>query len=158
MEYIYFLTKKDIMKLSKEIANGLLIFLGIIFLFFIFKILGLEKVSYLRIFNGLVVYLVFHRMQIKNMKEGKVGFGENFFSIFRTGLIGVFLSVIALSTYASYNGGQTYLATLSHGFLFGKNPTVNEYCFGLLIEGMASVAAISFICIQSWKTKTSKSI
>ncbi len=144
------------MKLSKEIRNGLLIFSGIILLFFIFKLFGLEKVSYLRFFNGLVVYAVFNRMQETNVKNGIVGFGENFLSIFKAGIIGVVLSVIALAINASLNGGQTYLSSLSHGFLFGKNPTVNEYCFGLLIEGIASVVAISFICIQAWKIKSSK--
>jgi hypothetical protein len=146
------------MKISKEITNGLLIFLGIIVLFFVFKIFGLEKVSYLRFFNGLIVFAVFSRMQQENVKNGIVGFGENFLSIFKAGLIGVFLSVIALAINASLNGGQTYLETLSHGFLFGKNPTVNEYCFGLLIEGIASVVAISFICIQAWQVKTTKTV
>ncbi len=146
------------MKLSKEISNGLIIFLGIILLFFVFKIFGLEKVSYLRFFNGLVVFYVFYKMQQENVKNGIVGFGTNFLSIFKAGLIGVFLSVIALAINAHFNGGEVYLKTLSHGFLFGKNPTVNEYCFGLLIEGMASVVAISFICIQAWSPKSSKII
>ncbi len=146
------------MKLSKEISNGLLIFFGIIILFFVFKIFGLEKVSYLRFFNGLVVFFVFSKMQKENVKNGNIGFGNNFLSIFKAGLIGVFLSVIALAINANFNGGEVYLKTLSHGFLFGKNPTVNEYCFGLLIEGMASVVAISFICIQAWQVKTNKTV
>ncbi len=142
------------MKLSKEIKFGLLIFLGIILLFFALKLLGLEKLSYLRVLNGVVVYYFINRVQQINIEEGKLGFVENFISLIKTALIGVFLSVIGLTIYVSTNGGQEFLNSISRGFLFGKNPSVNEYCFGLLIEGISSVAALSFICIQSWKRKT----
>lgn len=143
------------MKLSKEIKFGLYIFLGIILLFFALKLLGLEKLSYLRVLNGVVVYYFIHRVQQINIEEGKIGFVENFISLIKTALIGVFLSVIGLTIYVTTNGGQEFLNSISRGFLFGKNPSVNEYCFGLLIEGISSVAALSFICIQSWKSKTS---
>lgn len=143
------------MKLSKEIKFGLFIFLGIILLFFVLKLLGLEKLSYLRVLNGVVVYYFINRVQQINIEEGKFGFVENFISLIKTALIGVFLSVIGLTIYVTTNGGQEFLNSISRGFLFGKNPSVNEYCFGLLIEGISSVAALSFICIQSWKRKTS---
>ncbi len=143
------------MKLSKEIKFGLFIFLGIILLFFVLKLLGLEKLSYLRVLNGVVVYYFINRLQQTNIEEGKLGFVENFISLIKASLIGVFLSVIGLTIYVSTNGGQEFLNSISRGFLFGKNPSVNEYCFGLLIEGISSVAALSFICIQSWKRKTS---
>ena len=142
------------MKLSREIKYGLLIFLGISSLFLILKILDLEKLNYLRFLNGVVVYYFIYRVQQLNAKEGKFNFVENFISIVKTALIGVFLSVIGLTIYVTYNGGQAFLNTISSGFLFGKNPSVNEYCFGLLIEGLSSVAALSFICIQSWKSQT----
>lgn len=142
------------MKLSKEIKFGLFIFLGIILLFFALKLLGLEKLSYLRVLNGVVVYYFINRVQQINIEEGKFGFVENFISLIKTALIGVFLSVIGLTIYVTTNGGQEFLNSISRGFLFGKNPSVNEYCFGLLIEGISSVAALSFICIQSWKRKT----
>jgi hypothetical protein len=144
------------MKLSKEIRFGLLIFLGIILLFFILKLLGLEKLSYLRVLNGVVLYYFINRVQQLNLIEGKLGFVENFISLIKTSLIGVVLSIIGLIVYVTYNGGQQFLNSISQGFLFGKNPSVNEYCFGLFIEGMSSVAAICFVCIQSWKRKSSR--
>lgn len=144
------------MKLSKEIINGLIICFGIALLFLIVNLLGLEKMTYLRSLNAGIVFYGIYRTQKMNANQGEFSLGENALDMFKTGIVGVVTSVIGLAVFATYNGGQSYLDTISYGFLFGKNPSLNEYCFGLLIEGMASVAIITLILIQSTKIQSSK--
>ena len=144
------------MKLSKEIINGFIIAAGITVLFLIINLVGLEKIGYLRVLNGFVVLYGIYRTQKMNANQGIFGIGDNLISMIKTGIVGVVLSTIGLAIYATLNGGQSYLETVSYGYLFGKNPTVNEYCFGILIEGIASVIVISLILLQSSKIKTTK--
>lgn len=42
---------------------------------------------------------------------------------------------------------------LSEAFLFGGEPSIAEYSFGLFIEGIASVLIVAFINMQYWRTK-----
>ena len=144
------------MKLSKEIINGFIIGFGIAILFLIINLFGLEKIGYLRVLNGFVVLYGIYRTQKMNANQGIYGIGENLVSMIKTGVVGVIISTIGLAIYATINGGKSYLETVSYGYLFGKNPSVNEYCFGILIEGIASVIVISLILLQSVKIKSTK--
>ena len=146
------------MKLSKEIINGIIIAAGITVLFLIINLLGLEKVGYLRVLNGFVVLYGIYRTQKMNANQGIYSIGDNLISMIKTGVVGVVFSTIGLAIYATINGGRSYLETVSYGYLFGKNPSVNEYCFGILIEGIASVIVISLILLQSSKIKSTKTI
>jgi hypothetical protein len=141
------------MKLSKEIKNGLIIVRGISLFFFFMKLIGLEKIDYLRFLNIFIVYYGMRRTLQENKKQSITGFGENMFSIIKTALIGIVISVIVLNIFIYINGGQQYLDSLSKEYLFGKEPTVTEYCFGLLSEGIASAAILTFICMQYLKPK-----
>lgn len=143
------------MKLSKEIENGFLIFLGIVGLFFLVKIVGLEKNSYLRVLNIFIVFFGMKRMLQANAKKGVLDFGDTIFSLIKTGFVGIALSIIGLYVYIYFNGGQPFLNQLSTGFLFGKEPTISEYCFGLFSEGIASLIILTFICMQFWISKPS---
>lgn len=144
------------MKLSKEIINGLIIASGITLLFVIINFVGLEKIGFLRVLNGFVVLYGIYRTQQMNANQGIYSIGDNLVSMIKTGVVGVVISTIGLAIYATYHGGQSYLETVSYGYLFGKNPSVNEYCFGILIEGIASVMVITLILIQATKIKLSK--
>ncbi len=146
------------MKISKEIINGLIICFGIAFLFLLVNLLGLEKMTYLRSLNALIVFYGIYRTQKMNADKGEFSLGENALDMFKTGIVGVVTSVIGLAVFATFNGGQSYLDTISYGFLFGKNPSLNEYCLGLLVEGMASVAIITLILIQTIKIQSTKNI
>ncbi|MEC4003307.1 hypothetical protein OX283_001450 [Flavobacterium sp. SUN052] len=142
------------MKLSKELTNGLIIFLGIGIYFILMDFLGLSKYYILRIFNVFIVIYGLNRTIKSNLEEGKKGYLQNCISSGVTGFIGIALGIIGLSLYVYYfRGGVTYLNTLSKAFLFGGNPTLAEYCFGLFIEGIASVLIVVFINIQYWNTK-----
>ncbi len=141
------------MKLSKEIINGLIISTGIALLFILVNLIGLQKLTYLRTFNAFIVFYGIYRTFKMNKNIGITSLGDNLISMLKTGIVGVVTSVIGLAVYATYQGGQSYLDTISYGFLYGKNPTLNEYCFGLLIEGIASAVIISLLIIQSSKVR-----
>ena len=141
------------MRLSKEIINGLIISGGIALLFLLVNLIGLQKLTYLRALNAFIVFYGIYRTYKMNKNSGVNSLGENLISMLKTGIVGVVSSVIGLAIYATLQGGQSYLDTISYGFLYGKNPTLNEYCFGLLIEGIASAVIISLIIIQSSKVR-----
>lgn len=141
------------MKLSKEIINGLIISTGIALLFLLVNLIGLEKLTYLRALNAFIVFYGIYRTFKMNKNIGITSLGDNLISMLKTGIVGVVTSVIGLAVFATYQGGQSYLDTISYGFLYGKNPTLNEYCFGLLIEGIASAVIISLLIIQSSKVR-----
>lgn len=141
------------MKLSIEIKNGLIIFFGITSVFFLMKLLGLEKIDSLRALNILKVYYGMRCTLIANRDQNLFDFGDNIFSIFKTAFIGISVSVIGLYTYIYLNGGQDYLNHLSKGYFTGLNPTVIEYCFGLFSEGIVSSVILTFLCMQNWSEK-----
>jgi hypothetical protein len=146
--------KNGIMKLSKELTNGIIIFLGIGIYFILMDFLGLSKYYILRVFNVLIVIYGLNKTIKSNLAESKKGYLQNCLSSGLTGFIGIALGIIGLSLYVYYfRGGVSYLNSLSKAFLFGGNPTLAEYCFGLFIEGIASVLIVVFINIQYWNTK-----
>jgi hypothetical protein len=146
------------MKISKEIINGLIIFTGIGLYFFFMKLTGLEKLNYPRFLNIFIVYYGMSRTLQANKEQNLLGFGKNLFGIIQTGLIGVVLSVVGLYVYIYSNGGQPCLDHLSQGYLFGKEPTVGEYCFAVFSEGIGSIVILTFINMQLLKRKASEKI
>lgn len=142
------------MKLPKEFINGFIIFIGLAVYFFLMEIVGLTNNHYLRVFNVFIVYFGIYRTLKSNFKENEFGYMKNLVSSGLTATIGVLLSVIGLVLYIYYRGGQSYLNSLSEGFLFGGKPSVTEYIFGLLFEGIASGLIIVFLSMQYWQGKT----
>jgi hypothetical protein len=142
------------MKLSTEIINGILIFFGISGYFLLMQALGLSDNHFLRFLNIFIVYFGVYKTLKANFKEGKMGYLDNLISTGFTAINGVFLSFVGLILYIYANGGQVFLNKLSPGFIFSGNPTVTEYCFGLLFEGLASAVVIVFISMQYWRNKT----
>ncbi|MBF6641651.1 hypothetical protein IVB69_09170 [Flavobacterium sp. J49] len=142
------------MKLPKEIVNGILIFAGIALYFLIMEFFGLSKVIYLRMLNAAFVYYGVSRTLQSNFKEGKTGYVANLLSAGTTAITGVLLSVAGLVTYIYARGGNEYVKNLSGEFLFGGNPTANEYAIGLLFEGIASGVIVVFIAMQLFRNKT----
>lgn len=143
------------MKISKELKNGFLIFIGIGIFFLLMETFGLSNLYFLRLFNVVIVVYGLNRTIKANINEGNKNFLTNFVSAGLTGAIGVILSIIALSIYISLRGGAEYLSRLSESFIYGKTTNVAEYCMVLSLEGMASVLIVVFATIQYWKTKDS---
>ena len=145
------------MKLPKELLNGILIAVGIAVYFLAMEILGLTDLFYLRFLNIVIVYYGVHSTLKSNISEGKTGYVTNLTSAALTAIIGVGISIAGLVAFIYIKGGTAYLSTLSEGFLFGGQPTVNEYCIGLFIEAIASAVMVVFIAMQFWSSKTKTS-
>ncbi|MEO8235365.1 MAG: hypothetical protein ABI549_08130 [Flavobacterium sp.] len=145
------------MTISKELNNGTLIFIGIGIYFLIMELLGLSHLFFLRMLNIVIVIYFLNKTIKSNYDEGKIDYLENLISGTLTALIGVILSVIGLLIYISIKGGDAYLAKLSQNFLFGGGtPSMNQYCIGLLFEGIASSIIITFTLMQYWKDRPIK--
>lgn len=145
------------MNISKELNNGILIFISIGIYFLLMELLGLSDVFLLRLLNILIVVYFINKTIKSNYKEGKTEYLENIISGSLTSLIGVALSVAGLLAYISMKGGNAYLANLSKNFLFGGGePSMYQYCIGLLFEGIASSIIITFTLMQYWKDRPIK--
>jgi len=145
------------MNISKELNNGILIFISIGIYFLLMELLGLSDVFLLRLLNIFIVVYFINKTIKSNYKEGKTEYLENIISGSLTSLIGVALSVAGLLAYISMKGGNAYLANLSKNFLFGGGePSMYQYCIGLLFEGIASSITITFTLMQYWKDRPIK--
>ncbi len=145
------------MNLSKELHNGIMIFIGIGMYFLLMELLGLSDVFILRLLNILIVIYYVNKTIKSNYTEGKLEYLDNLISGTLTSLIGVGLSVAGLLAYISFKGGDAYLVNLSQNFLFGGgNPSMYQFCIGLLFEGIASSVIITFTLMQYWKDRSLK--
>jgi hypothetical protein len=139
--------------MPKEFSNAIIIFAGISVYFLIINLLGLSNVLWLRLVNVLFVFYGVNRTLSSNIEEGKKGYGYNLISALKTSLLGVIFSIIGLVTYIYIRGGNSYVENLSADLLFGGEPTANEYCIGIFIEGIASALMVVFILVQFWRRK-----
>lgn len=141
------------MKLSKELTNGFIIFLGIGLYFMFINAIGYGDKAYLRLFNTLFVLYGVNRTIKMNLSEGKNNFVSNGVAALKTSLIGVFLSVIGLLIYSYIKGGNSYVQSLPKTFLFTGNPTIVDFCISLLFEGIASSVLIAMLLMLYWNDK-----
>jgi len=141
------------MKLPKELINAIIIFAGIAAYFLIIDFLNLSDILWLRMFNVLFVYYGVNRTMSSNMSEGKRDYGYNLFSAGATALLGVVLSIIGLIAYIHLRGGDAYIKNFSEDLLFGGEPTANQYCIGILFEGIASALIVVFVSVQFWRKR-----
>lgn len=145
------------MKLYRELQNGIIIFLAIGIYFLLMEVLGLSDRPYLRVMNLFIVIFGVNRTLKANFKENVNGYFKNLMSGFITAMIGSVLGIIGLMIYINYKGGEAYLKMLSSDFLFGGgNPSIPQYCIGLLFESAAASMIICFCLMQYWKTKVEK--
>lgn len=141
------------MKLPKEVTNGIIIFAGIALYFLIIDLLNLSDILWLRVFNVLFVWYGVTRTLKFNVEHGKTDYGYNLFSAGATALLGVVFSIIGLITYIHLRGGDEYVKNFSEDLLFGGEPTANQYCLGILFEGIASALIVVFVSVQYWRRK-----
>ncbi len=137
--------KFDLMKLPKELRNGIIIFLGIGLYFLLMILLGLGDISALRLLNVVFVFYGVNRTIKMNLNEGNKNFVLNAVSTLITSIIGVVLSIIGLLIYSYIRGGDAYIQSLSKTFLFGGSPTIVTYCISLLFEGIASSIIVTLL-------------
>ena len=143
------------MKIARELSNGIIIFAGIAIYFLVVEFFGLSDILYLRMFNALIVFYGVNRTLKSNFKEEKLGYVTNLLSAGITAILGVLFSVVGLLFYIYLRGGDSYINSLSGDFLFGGKPSANQYCIGVLFEGLASAVIVVFVTMQLWRNKTS---
>lgn len=141
------------MKLSKELYNGIIIFLGIGIYFLLMNVLGLAHIIYLRALNVAFVIYGVNRTIKMNLSEGEINFVSNAVSAMTTSIIGVSLSILGLLIFSYAKGGDAYVKTLSETFMFGGNPSVPTYCICLLFEGVASSVIVTLLLMLYWNSK-----
>jgi hypothetical protein len=141
------------MKLPRELVNGISMSISIALFFLLMEFLKASDNYYLRILNLLFVFYWVNHTIKQNLMEGKNGYLTNLLSAGLTAVLGVVISVVGLLVYIYSKGGSAYISRLSEQFLFG-GASVNEYCFGLLFEGLASSIIVVFITMQFWRNKT----
>lgn len=141
------------MKLPRELINGFLMSVSIALFFLLMELLNLSDNYYLRILNLLFVFYWVNRTIKQNLMEGQNGYLSNLLSAGFTAIFGVVISIAGLLFYIYNKGGTQYINRLSEQFIFG-GASVNEYCFGLLFEGLASSIIVVFISMQFWRNKT----
>lgn len=144
------------MKNNIELRNGFIIFLGIGIFFLLMEFLGLANKNYLRVLNVFIVFYGINKTIKTNANEGKLRYLANLLSGFKTGVIGVFLSIIGLIIFIYMKGGEPYLEKLSDAFLFGNDNNIIIYCSTLFLEGIVSSFIGSFTLMQYWKNDTLK--
>jgi len=142
------------MKFTRELTNGIIIFLGIGVYFLILDVLKLSDIFLLRIFNILIVAYGVNRTIKANQADGIRGYNKNLISAVLTSMIGAVLSIAVLLAYIEYKGGEAYLKNLADSFIFGGGElTIQQYCIGLLFESTAASVIVSFCLMQYWKDK-----
>lgn len=143
------------MKISKELINGFIIFLGIGIYFIIMELLGLSDVFILRIFNMFIVAYGVNRTLKANVAEGIRGYFRNFISAVVTSMIGAIISIAFLLAYIEFRGGEEYLKQLADAFVIGGGE-VDSYQYAialLLFESTAGSLIVSFCLMQYYKDK-----
>lgn len=141
------------MEASKELINGILIFLGIGLYFLFINAIGYANVTYLRLFNVIFLFYGVNKTIRMNLAEGKTNFVKNAVSAMTTCVIGVSLSIIGLLIFSNSYGGSNYIKELSESFLFGGNPSVTTYCLSLFFEGIASAVIVTFMLMTYWNSR-----
>ncbi|MGK4566780.1 hypothetical protein [Flavobacterium sp. 3HN19-14] len=142
------------MKFTREVTNGIIIFLGIGIYFLALEFLGLSQYPALRIFNIIFVIYGVNRTIKGNKEAGVRGYNTNFLAAVITSMIGAILSVGALLAYIYAHGGESYIKNLSDSYIFGGGEiSIWQYSIGLLFESVAASLMVSFCLMQYWKDK-----
>lgn len=127
------------------------IFLSLLAFFLFMKLLGLERMTELRVFNLLIVIYFSNRLvQLNYIDDDKVDYVQNLFSILGANLLAVFASTIAVIGYI-----QLFDSGLIHAFenqlLWGSHLNLFQIFVGLLLEGMSGSMIVAFGIMQYWK-------
>lgn len=142
------------MKFSRVFINGLIIFIGIALYFLLIETLGLADQIYLRLLNFVFVLYGVNRTIKSNYHDGINGYLTNLLAGFLTGMVSLILGIFSLMIYTESLGGD--FSRFKDSYIFGGDPSLYQFCFGLFIEGAASSMIISFAMMQYWKDKVEK--
>jgi len=145
------------MNFSRILINGLIIYIGIALFFVLMETLGWSDQVYMRLLNFVFVIYGVNRTIKGNYKEGIEGYNTNLMSAIFTALTSLALTLASFVAYIEYQGGNQYLLKFEEFYLFGGGePSLYQFLFGLVLEGLAASAIVSFALMQFWKDKVEK--
>lgn len=138
--------------LRLEVKNGIYLFIVMGVYFLAIEALGLAESSTLRYVNALLVLYFMNRSVVQRINRKDYGMLKYFGSSIATGITGITISVFALYGYISIFHEAAYLSSLSEP-LIGANLDLRleQYCFAIFAEGMASAVVIGLCLGQYWK-------
>ena len=128
--------------------------------FFLMKLVGLEKVTELRLFNIVIAaYFSNQLAKEKLIDNHKAGYLGLLGSLFAANMIAVVLNCISLLVYTSFIDTH-FMNSIGNGFFLGNNLTLPIIVGSLFMEGTAISIIVSFSLGQYWKgvKRTSKTI
>jgi hypothetical protein len=133
------------------IRNGIKIFIGIVVYFFTMKLLGLEKITELRLLNFLIVVWGVNYAIKQNIFENGINTYLSNLSIgFSTAILAVLLVAVSLVFYISFIDNEL-IYLMENSRVWGNDLSLGEIIFAILIEGLASSIICTFIIMQYWK-------
>ena len=133
------------------IRNGIKIFIGIVVYFFTMKLLGLEKITELRLLNFLIVVWGVNYAIKQNIFENEINTYLSNLSIgFSTAILAVLLVAVSLVFYISFIDNEL-IYLMENSRVWGNDLSLGEIIFAILIEGLASSIICTFIIMQYWK-------
>lgn len=144
-------------KRNYTIRFGIYMFLSMVALFFIMKLMGLEKITELRLLNILIAGYFSNRLAQNNLiEDAEIDYVSNLGSLLFANMIAVFLSAISLFFYVKLID-PSFMLSLGNGFFLGNNLTIEKIAIAILMEGAAASIIVSFSLMQYWKNVKRKS-
>ena len=138
-------------KRNLTVRFGIYMFLSMAVLFFAMKLVGLEKITELRLLNVLIAAFFSNRLaQVNLIEDSDIDYVSNFGSLFFANLIAVVLSCVGLIFYVNVIDSG-FMESLGNGFFLGKNLDINKIAVAVLLEGSAASIIVSFSIMQYWK-------
>ena len=144
------------MKVSRIVINGFIIYIGIALFFVIMEALGLSDQIYLRLVNFVFVIYGVNRTIKQDYNDGTYGYFTNLGSAFLTAFTSLVLTLVSFLIYVEVQGGEAYLDRYVASYIFVGDPSLPQFVMGLMIEGLAASAIVSFALMQWWKDKVEK--
>ncbi|MEL1244723.1 hypothetical protein AAEO56_10660 [Flavobacterium sp. DGU11] len=145
------------MKISRVLINGLIIFACIAAFFLLMEVAGLKDQVYLRLVNFIFVIYGINRTIRGNFKDHIDGYFANLIAGILTAMVSLIVGIFSFMAYVEYRGGADYLHTFAKSYIFGGGePSINDFCIALAVEGTAASVIVSFTLMQFWKDKVEK--
>jgi hypothetical protein len=136
---------------KNTIRYGIYIYVLIGLFFLLMKLLGLEHVAWLRVFNLLVIVYMSNRLAKLNFSmKHEMEYGSRLASVFLANIIGVVLSVGSFYFYVKLFD-PAFMLRFDEGALWIGSFTLHEAVAAFFLEGAAGSIAVSFIVMQYWK-------
>jgi hypothetical protein len=132
------------------IKTGIYSYIGIALFFLLMKLFGLEDVSYLRLFNLVIVVYMTNRLAKTNfLEDHNIEYSRAISSLFIANVITVGLSVFSFVLYAKLID-PAFLKNFGDTIWFG-GANIREAAAALFLEGIAGSVIVSFSVMQYWK-------